>query len=119
MGVAAWTSWKDHEALNTVSRVLARHGTTSFLPTTVSSSVEVLTSAVQSIGKLIGETFAGARPLGIHLEGPFINPTKRGTHKSANVRNPDVQLFREWKGRRIGNPPVDARARTSRRRRVD
>jgi len=85
-----------YEALNTVSRVLAHHGTTSFLPTTVSSSVEVLTSAVQGIGKLIGETFAGARPLGIHLEGPFINPNKRGTHKSANVRNPDIQLFREW-----------------------
>ena len=85
-----------HGALNTVSRMLGSHGTTSFLPTTVSSSAEVLQSAVQGIGKLIGETFDGARPLGIHLEGPFINPTKRGTHKSAHVRNPDGHLFREW-----------------------
>src|SRR5262245_5783211 len=85
-----------HDALNTVSRFLVRHGTTSFLPTTVSSSAEVLLSAVENIGKLIGGTFEGARPIGVHLEGPFINPTKRGTHKSANVRNPDLQLFREW-----------------------
>ena len=42
-----------YESLNAVSRVLVQHGTTSFLPTTVSSPPEALTSAVEQLGGLI------------------------------------------------------------------
>jgi N-acetylglucosamine-6-phosphate deacetylase len=84
------------ESINAVSRILARHGTTSFLPTTVSSPPDVLTLAVERLGASIAGSFDGAEPVGIHLEGPFINAMKRGTHKAPNVLRPDLNLFEEW-----------------------
>jgi N-acetylglucosamine-6-phosphate deacetylase len=84
------------EAMNVICRTLASHGTTSFLPTTVSAPVDLLGSAIEQLSVLIGEEFNGARPLGIHLEGPFLNVQKRGTHQSDNVRKPDVSLLSDW-----------------------
>jgi N-acetylglucosamine-6-phosphate deacetylase len=85
-----------YESLNAVSRIMARHGTTSFLPTTVSSPAPVLTGSIERLGELISKPFDGAQPLGIHLEGPFISPAKRGTHKASNVMAPDAELFERW-----------------------
>jgi N-acetylglucosamine-6-phosphate deacetylase len=85
-----------YESLNVVSRILPRHGTTSFLATTVSSPSGVLTAAIERIGTHMSGPFDGAQPLGIHLEGPFISPAKRGTHKAASVSAPDAALFRKW-----------------------
>jgi N-acetylglucosamine-6-phosphate deacetylase len=87
------------DSLQIVSRALARHGTTSFLPTTVSSPADVLAVAVERISGSIrgmGGRFDGAKPLGIHLEGPFINRSKRGTHREDNVLSPDPHLFADW-----------------------
>jgi N-acetylglucosamine-6-phosphate deacetylase len=85
-----------HESLNAVSRIIARHGTTSFLPTTISSPPEVLAGAIEQLGSAIQKPFDGAQPLGIHLEGPFIHPAKRGAHKTSHVLAPDVTLFEKW-----------------------
>ena len=58
------------ESLNAVSRIVARHGTTTFLPTTVSSPAEILSQAVKKLGSVLTKPFDGATPAGIHLEGP-------------------------------------------------
>lgn len=39
---------------------------------------------------------AGARLLGVHIEGPFLNPRRRGTHTPEWLRDPDPELTEEW-----------------------
>jgi N-acetylglucosamine-6-phosphate deacetylase len=85
-----------HDSLNAVSRIIARHGTTSFMPTTVSSAPAVLSDALDRISSALLQEVEGAQPLGIHLEGPFINPLTRGTHDPANIVAPDLELFHQW-----------------------
>jgi N-acetylglucosamine-6-phosphate deacetylase len=82
-----------YESLNAVSRILVRHGTTSFLPTTVSSPPPVLLSSIELLGAALSKTYDGAAPLGIHMEGPFISAAKRGTHQTSNILAPDLDLF--------------------------
>jgi len=84
------------ESMGTICRTLAKHGTTSFLPTTVSAPEDLLSAAVERLSALIPREFDGAQPVGIHLEGPFINTDKRGTHQSANIRRPDPALLSRW-----------------------
>ena len=84
------------DSLNVVSRRLVRHGTTSFLPTTVSSPPDLLGITLKRLGALIGGAFEGAQPLGIHMEGPFINPIRRGAHKAENILDADAALLEKW-----------------------
>ena len=90
------------ESMAVICTTLARHGTTSFLPTTVSSPVDEIESALDRLGALIRTPFFGARPLGIHLEGPFLNAQRRGTHQESYVRMPDAGLLSNWLERAKG-----------------
>ena len=60
------------EAINTISKVIAEHGTTSFLPTTMTVSIEEVNKSMKVIKKLKDEGSEGANVLGAHLEGPFV-----------------------------------------------
>ena len=84
------------ESMGVICKTLARHGTTAFLPTTVSAPADQLSSSVERLAALLHNEFAGARPLGIHLEGPFLSVKMRGTHQAANVVKPDAALLSSW-----------------------
>lgn len=75
------------DALQQASEWLARHGTTSFLATTVTLPGPALEDLVAAAGRAIeGAGFAGARPIGIHLEGPWISAHAAGAHAPQHVR---------------------------------
>ncbi len=77
------------EAVEAVARFLAEHGTTSFLPTLVSSPPELTLRACRAIGDAARRSeraAPSAEVLGLHLEGPFINPRMRGAHSEGALR---------------------------------
>lgn len=66
-------------AVDTVARLHACHGTTSWLATTMTAPYREIESALVDVGRAMRERPPGAaRVLGIHLEGPFLNPAKLG-----------------------------------------
>ena len=79
-----------------VAERLPRYGVTSFLPTIITSPLETVAAgqAVVTGGPPPG--FCGARPLGLHVEGPFLNPAKKGAHNPNYLRAPDAAAVAGW-----------------------
>ncbi|MFH1214441.1 MAG: amidohydrolase family protein, partial [Candidatus Neomarinimicrobiota bacterium] len=82
------------EALTVISRTLARFGITGFLATTIVKP-EIDNRHLAVIAQNVGKDLGGARILGIHLEGPFINPHKRGGIASSALCPPSFQMLNQ------------------------
>jgi N-acetylglucosamine-6-phosphate deacetylase len=61
-----------------------RFGTTGFLPTLISDDLEVVDRAMRAVEQGIADGLPGL--LGIHVEGPFLNPARRGIHDAGKFR---------------------------------
>ncbi len=90
------------DSIDVMSAFLASHGTTAFLPTTVSTSPGEMSSVLEKLGGLLDRSYRGAQPLGLHLEGPFLNKEKCGAHRVENIQKPDVTLLKDWLQRSAG-----------------
>ncbi len=75
---------------------LPRHGVTAFLPTIISSPPATIAAAQRVLLAGPPPGFVGARPLGLHLEGPFLAPARRGVHDETFLRLPDLQAVADW-----------------------
>ncbi|MEZ7172225.1 N-acetylglucosamine-6-phosphate deacetylase [Sporosarcina sp. OR05] len=86
------------EALETIANVLPSEGTTSFLATTITSSNEHIEKALVNVKDFIEGTQpeGQAEIVGIHLEGPFINPVRAGAQPLAHIRPHDRHQLKEW-----------------------
>jgi N-acetylglucosamine-6-phosphate deacetylase len=83
------------ESLGRMAERFAAHGVTSFLPTTMTGSLDVTRRAVQEAQTYItaqtDQAPAGAQALGIHLEGPWISPQYKGAQNEQHILLPEEQ----------------------------
>ena len=74
------------DAIAAMSEALLATGVTAFLPTIISAPVETGAAFAAAVGA--AAEAPGARVLGAHIEGPFLNPSFRGAHLRANLAEP-------------------------------
>ena len=87
------------EEITRLAKYLAKRGVTSFLPTTVSLKHEDLCKVASVIGELSTEDIvknSGSRILGLHLEGPYINPEMKGAQNPEAIRRIELNELDEY-----------------------
>jgi len=86
----------DPSTIWTVAGDLAQFGITTFLPTVITSSIPNTAKArkVVTEGKPAG--YKGCNPLGLHLEGPFLNPEKKGAHNPDYICTAKAENIEGW-----------------------
>ncbi len=83
------------EALETIAVHLPQEGTTSFLATTITQSIEQITDALKNVAMFPNQA-GQAEIIGVHLEGPFIEAKKAGAQPLQHILAPSIQQFTEW-----------------------
>lgn len=79
------------EGLRTIANAHRQYGTTGFFPTLITDSYDVMRQAITAVTQAIEEGVPGI--LGVHLEGPFLNPERKGAHDEEKFCLIDEQGF--------------------------
>jgi len=87
----------DPDTMWAVAERLPRYGVTDFLPTIITAPPGAIPAAQAALARGAPSSLGPhARPLGLHLEGPFLNPAKRGAHPAEHLRLPAAEVAADW-----------------------
>ena len=75
------------ESIRAIGRAHRRFGTTGFLPTLISTDLDIMARAIAAVRSAIEAGVPGV--LGIHIEGPFLNVARKGVHDPSKLRELD------------------------------
>ena len=81
----------DVDTIRIIGEAHRRFGTTGFLPTLISTDFDTMKRAVEAVSRAISSGVPGV--LGIHLEGPFLNPEYAGIHDAGSFSRIDDRIF--------------------------
>lgn len=99
------------EALSTITKQVAKFGTTSIVATTVTASTNDTLRAVEGISKYIPSQYDScadpcAEILGIHFEGPFLSKERRGVHPAELLQMPTADALQRFLHAAAGNARI-------------
>lgn len=84
------------EAIEIISEGIAKNGVTSFLPTTMTMSQKDIYGALDIIRLCMNQPLKGAKVLGAHMEGPFINAIYKGAQSDQYILNPSYEFIKNY-----------------------
>ena len=83
------------EAMDTMSEVQGKAGITSFCPTSMTVPAEQIERVMKTVKEYMEGPQKGAAVIGINMEGPFINESKKGAQRGDCIMLPNVEFFRK------------------------
>ena len=95
------------ESIHTITRELARRGTTSWLATTLTAGIQTTGEACAAVATAVEEQqldpgFVGCRTQGIFLEGPFFTEEHKGAQNPKYLIDPSMQILEGWQEQAAG-----------------
>ncbi|MBQ2205334.1 MAG: N-acetylglucosamine-6-phosphate deacetylase [Lachnospiraceae bacterium] len=84
------------KGLVTWAKEIVREGVCGFCPTTITQSSEVLEKALKNVYEVSKTCYEGARILGVHFEGPYLEKTLKGAQPEEYIVKPDIEEFKEY-----------------------
>ena len=86
--------FNDDPSVEAIARIGAAHrrfGATGFLPTLISDDLATVEAGISATRQAMAEGVPGL--LGIHIEGPFLSPRRKGIHQASKLRQIDEAAF--------------------------
>ncbi len=95
-GAYGYDFTNDATSVSAVAAKLPETGVTSFVPTIITSRFEAYPQRQREVSEAMHAKGHGAHILGAHLEGPYLNPIRKGAHPPAYLRKIDVAEMLAW-----------------------
>ncbi len=87
-----------YDSINTISKTIAKHGVTSFVPTTTTYDIGAIKKSIGAVRECMKNKTDGAQVLGVHLEGPYINEKVKGAQNGEYILKPGIDSFLDMIG---------------------
>lgn len=96
-GSAGWAAGSgEKEQIRGLNKYLPSVGVTGYQPTFGGETVPVIKKSLTAVADVMEEDYAGAKILGVHMEGPFLSRAEKGAFIVENLLQPSVELMREF-----------------------